>query len=380
MQIRGNQVWHVVAALIAAWMAPGAWAQQRPKAFDDWWNRLIARGADGPDIDGIAISYRIDYRPQISPAELARLKAEAARHPESSAASTLAVLQATLSGGPSYRERTVWRYEGMWRINNTFARSPFAWDFVWGDGVGWQLTPKRLEVTPLTPGSAPAATLASESSGATYEIQLLLTGGLAGAHGRAMNGTPVLVAPGRWTFAGSRTDGQDQYLMTAEGGWDESRGWGTVTRSRFEKRASDGTVTWESRSLDDWRALDSLPLGIAGRVEIAQDDATQNSTITLQQIARFTRAEFKALTAVPGPNDTDPSRGKVTYTSIEDHRSALAREAMPMGLNDSVGGGVGGSRESSASKLRIAGWVTAGLLGSAILIIRIRRAMGGRAA
>jgi hypothetical protein len=375
MGTRGRLPWSVAAAWLAASIAPCALAQQRSRAFDDWWNRLVSRGADGPDIDGIAISYRIDYRPQISQADLERLKAEAARHPESSAAGKLAVLQASLSGGSSYRERTVWRHEGMWRINNTFARSPFAWDFVWGDGVGWQMTPRRLEVTSLTPGSPQAADLGSESSGATYESQLLLTGGLAGASGMGMRIAPTLISPGRWTAAGAITTERGSHEFTAEGTWHEESGWGTVSRSRIQTRASDGVVTWESNLFEGWQQFDTSALGIAGRVEVECSDATENTVITLQRVARFSPAEFKALISIPGPDDTDPIRGKVTYTSIEDHRSPTARQAAPLDTSEGVQVNALDAAGDSVSKLRIAGWVTAGGLAAAIVLIRVRRAI-----
>ncbi len=361
-----------VSVLVLAALCVAESAEAQPQ-FQQWWQRALAGGRDGPTIDGISFEYTVDYVYVPSPAALAALRARVANRPEHPERRDLVKFEARLRGEVERVRVRLWRWNGGWRISrdpigSSASTAPSFWDFVSTERDAWHLTTHTLTVFDARAGDHAVEQHRSAISDSAMSLVLfgnLFAGGTVG-HGLTLE--PVLDdATGIWRVTSTAKVNEGSIRYAAEGRWDQSAERGWFVRSSLDQLDAHGAVvSGTSYTAEDWRYVDAIDLTLAAVVTERDHTGAARTRHTLASTTPFTSAEFGALTRTPEVHTEDPVRGRVTFTSVMDHRGGATLPAH-------IGIAVPAERPpGGVSGMRIAGWVTAAGLVILIVVLRTR--------
>ncbi len=309
--------------------------------------------------------------------EIKRLRAEvkaALDHPQKK---ELAIFEGRLLGQKDSLETDVWidPSSGKWRLNLTniyLGQSEYS-DFARQGDSHWCLTPGQLIVgSPSAPEPGYDYSQAIEMN--LSHLSWFMSAGMSAGYTNHLAAPVVRLKGKEWT-AETRDDTRG-LLFRAKGVWyDESKsGSATEVYVRQQRGQQDD---WEARFVSTGRRhISEIDFWVPDRVE-----AWQGTPLKLDRVYRFTGFEFietaevDALVRMPDFAGSDPIRGKITITSILDLRQGsrgyqklteAGTEFIPIEQTEAA---------KHYRRLRWYGWISAGVVGAALVVLRFRRRM-----
>jgi hypothetical protein len=205
---------------------------------------------------------------------------------------------------------------------------------------------------------------------------VLLTGGL---HRAAWAGVPVrgaLAADGAWRAEATKPIGGGRWRLHASGRWDASSGHGEVWRVEIANQTDGGATTGQVIESSGWAMVPGFPRPVAGRSLTRRLDGVADRRVVLGSLGRVSGRDFDLVTRVPPLAGSDEYRGPVTFREEYDHTEGEVRVAGAEGEGWIARHPLPTARaavdDEDRSRLRIAGWVLAGLMLSFLVWLRIR--------
>lgn len=272
-----------------------------------------------------------------------------------------------------------WRGTGRWRYDTTYGPNASAIEIEYVDqamteGAAWRLSNIQLDVLDAK-NQPPEINVASEESGFSAAVQLMLGGGLAFIPRYQLTLGQVESDGRAWRVVGTN----DDYGLAIEfrGRWSETDHRGFVDSIRTIKSPYAGHLSY---AFEDYRFNEALGQFVASSVTVTDGVGALDSRYMFQSAQRESPERFDEVTRVPDVVGSDPIRGPVTVARMEDHRKsggmhAQVREADGNWLQVSLPSA--GSSTGGSQAIR---WI--GICGSAVVIgvivlLRLRRSAGG---
>jgi hypothetical protein len=363
-------VWAAWAALAPTNAAAG---DDLPPDFKAWWERITAGGADGPNWDGISLKYRVEFVYLPPAKELESLRARVAGKPEHPERPKLESYERYIATGKApATQYQIWRMGQEWRCAKSWDRPerPY-WDFGWSREGAWELLPQTLIVSPPdATAHSHASKVASVASGVTHNASLFLSGGLISAGSLQIPIVVRMQSAGRWSAEGTRKDDRIEARLRAQGTW-MGNGRGTVERCILETRPQ-GAEAWQVGTYisEGWKDHDDVGIRLASVVTLYNNDNAPEQRYVLLGVEEFTSDQFRSIVRVPELNKPDPVRGALTFRTVRDTRPDATSLWEGQGLEPTI---AQVDRDSREWRWRIGGWVLAGILTVAFVLLRMAR-------
>lgn len=358
-------------------------AAPAPGEFDDaaraWLEREIQRWESSAiRLDRCAVTVSTEDH-DLPPPEVVRARrAYLAEHPDDQHAANDVRNWTAIERAEAITTETLWTFEGSWRASKSLhpglGLGTDGFDSASAGALVWvrhgsslvvasrgQL-PERYDPSNFDPPSRNAA------------LSVLMSGGLSLLSSSGLRVVRMEAGPGSWQAecTGTGRDGEP-FVLHAQGTWQAGdtleRGLVRELRTRFRREGRD--VEWTAQA-SGWLFDPCMSDWIATRV-VSGPPARPTNTYRFVSSAPVMPDEFKALVAVPEPARPDPFRGQVAIRTITDFRSGapITRTALADGSWREVTPAPGADRRPT--RLRWAGWITAGLFAGGAAWLAIRR-------
>lgn len=330
--------------------------------------REILRAGDG----GARVDVAVEYRYVPPAAEIEALKRAVAGRPEHPQRAFLEGIERTLRGEFPVTTYAVWLWGRDFRCSMTReGERGLAFDSVSTAHAAWAMNRTALEIADK------AASLGMGfNSVASFEVDLadamfVLNAGLDEARQRGVVLRVAVAAPSRWSASGAAESEGGRVEINASGAWDEALGAGTVQQVEV-KAFPGGAPSYITRySAQGWRLEPALGRMVAGEAERRFGEQVDRR-VRLVSAAKINREEFERATAVPALDGVDIIRGPVTYRAVVDHRAGRSGNFKVSEDRKAQAPVSGRTPLTARSDLRTIGWVLAGCVLVALVLLRIR--------
>ncbi len=376
MTVRAALVWFVVICRLAP---PGFAVQERhgdrEERVQAWLEqtmnlREVIRSGD----EGIRLDYIVEHRYVPPREEVESLRREIAGKPEHPQRARLAGIERRLRGEFPTTEYAIWLLGREFRCSMTQrGERGLALDSVIAGTGAWAMNPVSLHVADV-PGALGIGFRSVES----FEVELadallLLNGGLDESRERGVALYLSKTEPGRWSAEGRADSSGTQTRIAASGAWDDFHGAGTVERVTITVDAEGVEKYTTLYSASGWRFEPAIGRMIAGEAE-RRFGLQVDRRVQLVSADAITTEEFRRATAVPKPDGVDVLRGPVTFRAVEDVRAGHTRRFAVAEDRDALVPSPGRTPAQARNELRTVGWVIAGCIVVALVLLRARSA------
>jgi hypothetical protein len=309
--------------------------------------------------------------------EVEAIRERVKNFPEHPDRSKLGELEARQRNGPQSWRETVWLRNGDFRSSAQSGRpnDPFYIDTVRVGKSGWKLNPGELYLVGPSETAPPGHDLEQQYLSSITNILPLFGAGLDWF--------------GPWEAQSSLESlGNKKWIARTRYGSDEIKTTTTITiewdNVRKTGRCVEAAITSRgSLNLDQRIVSNNWIVPPFGGNEIAQEVVSEQGgkpvlRITLLSIDVLNEQEFSLLTKQPEISDSDPIRGKVTFTQIQDFTgtSPLFTIKDDSGIRTlTYGQTPEGQRRST---VKVIGWITAGMIVVTLLLLRVRASVTRR--
>ncbi|MBM4108195.1 MAG: hypothetical protein FJ255_05210 [Phycisphaerae bacterium] len=305
------------------------------------------------------------------PAELERMRAAVARHPQHPETGLLKVFEDRAASPPRWVEHELWAgFDGM-RVNTTLPETPNGFhDMAVAGATAWSLAPGSAILNTSTTRRAEIDFATSGRSVATTGLSHL-TGGLANARSEFGVGEPIPALMGGSEWRGSRTgktrSGRN-VGVTAAGRWNEADGWGTVDHVTVSIER-DGVQTVIRYASSDWNPVPGMGIGAAATVT-RTTGGRPDWTLRLARVEPVDRAAVHRVLAEPTVARADPIRGAATINEVVDYRGngPVVTRRTPSGTVETLASGDLPAQRRVRSLDRLGWIVLAAVIGTAALL------------
>lgn len=365
-----------ILALTLVAAAPVMGRQDQQAEAKAWFlDRLASANAKLAD-QSFKIEYRVESLEKVDTSNIAVLRETVRTFPEHPDRGVLQRAERFLKYGPDARTHTLWFREGEARYNREAGIEPgdTYQDACLLKSSGWKLSPQSVFLLGPAGQAPPGHRLDTVINSALYEVISLIGPGLAGFGPWNDQSVFALAADGAWKAENTTESNGKARKSTLTGSWD------VATRSgRFAQGVIEiaGRVVYKETA-KSWKAVSGWPGEIAERVEIEDNGKPWQGVVSLS-IAPLIDKEFEAVTQTPSIDGEDSIRGASTFTQLQD----LSGRVPTYIVKDPASNTIQAFSQSETASghrqwmLRTFGWVTAGLIVIALVLIRIRGRTAG---
>ncbi|QOJ00549.1 MAG: hypothetical protein HRU70_08615 [Phycisphaeraceae bacterium] len=339
-----------------------------------WFDRVVAHARSGLDSLELKITYRVESLEPLDTTQIPALRARVKDFPEHPDRILLDRLERFERFGPEIRTQTVWVRHGQLRISREPTLDPgsFYYDLIDFGDSGWSLTPTQLSLVGTRDSRPRGQSFASPISASALEVHDFIAPGAA-TLARADVQRFILDPTGRWSAESVLATPAGPRAYVVRGRWDPSRGAGAFAGSQLHESGLDSKVI-STLEASDHRPTAGM-LSDPASVLMYASQASPPRRATLVALAALDPAEFKAVTARPTLNGSDPIRGPVTFTQINDYTGRDAeyrvadekREFQTVAVEETPEG-------RQRAWLRRAGWALAAGILVTIVLLRVKQA------
>jgi hypothetical protein len=307
-------------------MAAPAFAAPTREQVQAWFDAEWKEANEFPSFGHMSIAWRLEEYTALDADEVARLRSEVEGRPEHPRLIDLQRIdERARTGKPTIigRYQLFWDGDGAWRYCTSY-------DSVYIDHVQHARQPWRMSDTTLI-------MLDPERMGKDDEHQTdrqrnvfipslgrLLYGGLSAGRISQLVPSPVQIEGDGWSVTLARTapgSTTTSFEATVRGRWDTDAGRGFVTSWTITSSPRSETVG-SGYAIEDWHVDATAGRWIARRAVHRDARGRATRADILESVTLLEHGGIEAYLAPPGPDATDPVRGKVTYTGFSDLRNA----------------------------------------------------------
>ena len=337
------------------------------EAFESSWAH-----ADSLEIPaGVVIRYRVLRHPTMSAEELAALEARVEGAPDHPDRAQVEEARRRLEQGPDETAYEVWySRSGRWRYNTTWLYDGTYFDAALTERASWGMTQAQLSV--MDPGRAPPPGRDYSSLEGEFgrHYRLLVCGGMQAGRPIGMRPARAGVRDGVWSGVASAGD---RLEIELRGRYSAEAGRVLPDQYRYSASARSPEVVGKSWTMTGWRHDGVLDEWIASRVDVRDPSGVLIESVVYDGSEPLDEAEFGAVTATPTTDGVDPARGAAAFGSVLDFRPGRETrvrftdegpQARPLTASE-IG--------LPARRLRVGGWVVAGVIGVGLGVLVVRR-------
>lgn len=351
----------------AAGIAQASERDPAPPEFAAWWARLFTFN-DGSLFDGVAVSYDVFYVYIPTAERLDEMRRTVKDKPEHPLRSQLQSFERAIENPRGrWMTLTVISRGGEWRANRNEPQGEYR-DYAWSKESAFELSRTKLLVTKPSPEASEARRFAQVSSDFLSSLDAVLTSGVGQAGNRMLHFKPVF-AGSKWTMSGrlkELTPGET-CDMQLTGSWDPATHTGRIERVRSVIRRADGTVLNLGSDSSEFQYEPLLDLQIPRVMIRYHEDGQPRFEYRFKEARKVSASEMRDLLKVPTPNGTDPVRGKLEFTKVEDYRGGSESASLATGMPTPP------SASKGDSSLRWLGWAAAGGLVALFVGLKLRK-------
>lgn len=239
----------------------------------------------------------------------------------------------------------------------------------------WRLTSTTLVVADEQ-DAARTGPMRSALDSTMWDAIGLFTGGLHRLAG--VGGARIVKRQGNaWTLTMRNVVAGQSIEAHASGTWDEAQKVGTVDPIVYKSHGEGGSPGGFTLEAADWAFRGEPARWTAGTVTERRLTNELDRRVKFQSLRAISTSDLQAALTVPEASGTDVLRGPSRFTAVEDHRSSapVVRLSTPGGwVEQSLADARGASEQQrSRDRLRVVGWVLAGVIVGALVLIRVRR-------
>jgi len=344
-----------------------------------WFEAELAAAREPLSLENLCITYRMEWHDVPPAKELRALRDVVARHPDHPDAQALAVYDRRLREGPSIERFKVWiGDDGRWRRSNLPALSrPLKepTDTAWTPDTTWVMGRDYLTIADPRKDTTGAFNYGSLIDEFLRWVGFSWNGGLKLISELGLEPGAARDDAGRW-FADATRDrfGTMRFTWT----WDERSGSGLVQEMRIVSAPASTSEEGSRYVMTDWHEEPVVGRWIASRVESYRADGRLAQVFVVEGIEVADGAFIGRLTAVPAFDGTDPFRGPVAFTRVQDRRSGTD-QFTTIDRSEAGTATAHSARDSGANPKGWSldwlwiGWVSAAVIAVTIVVLRIRR-------
>jgi hypothetical protein len=331
-----------------------------------------------PDLGDASICWRLEHwdMPPDPQARLSELRRAVRGRPDHPGHAEIRRLERLVRHDPPASLRCLWsRDSEHWRCNMTYEGGAYI-DLARDGGTVWMLKPHGLAVA----DAGAVAEDIPEFQGALYtfwpELSRIVFGGLSAGVISHLSPGPVRWDGERWRVRLSlESEGEEFFASELQGTWHAEADRGFVEKSTIVQAANADAIG-ATATYTGWRFVAEVGRWVAERVEERAPDGRLERAYAFVSASAGETGEFRRMIELPLDRHSDPVRGELTYTRLEDHRRGVSRERDPqtgeMGRPEALPGRT--FRDVWRSWL---GWVAAAALSTGLIGLYIRRSWGG---
>jgi len=356
-------------------MAHGS--QPTVEAVHTWFLQALEEARTIEPLGNMRIVLLYEDHPAASDETLAGWRREASGKPQHPLRALIETEERRRRHGPDHSRETIWFLDDShWRLSTDTVRGegdPTPFDTAQSGGASWQLT--QDYVSYFGPDrSAPSDVVNAELDVVLQRLGWILNGGLQTAR-HADPGTLDVTVRGEQWEARLASDKGTTWVYTGE--WDSDGMRGLVRRMERRARAKNGLCL--RADVSGWHLDPVVGRTIAREISIhVLSPSEVKSIVRLEGVWPERRSEILQIVAPPNALGADPVRGELRVTRVHDYRpdrgvtthydAATGTEVGTSSLEHLVRRDDGATR-----RLRVLGWVAAGVLACALGVTWIRR-------
>lgn len=335
------------------------------RVFEATWNE--AQGFELPP--GYVYEWHLLQYPRLDDGALASLNAQAAGKPDHPAHRViLEEERRRTSGADRARRRLYFLDKRNWRYNETNDAESIYVDQVVTNDLIWVLTPGVLTVLSPSSPAPPSRDYAKSIASCASEIGRFRWQDLHRGRGVALR--PLRASESRGAVMG--VTGATGFEFEYRGRFDT--GTFVPDSRRVIASAAVPSAVGETTLYSEFSPEPSFDAPVAHRVVDVDPAGRAKMAYVLREVRTLSSDEFRELSRMPGPSDSDPVRGPSQYTSVVDFRPGAENVTLSSEGSSAVfplpASELG---RPPSSSLRRIGWTGVAIIIAALTGIRVWR-------